>query len=107
MAFTGYFATFAVFFFIPLYLQLIGTASPYDVALDFLPMAAAMIVASALSGRWVARVGPGLPMAAGCVVRRRRDPGHQRPAHRQLRASVCSVGRWSWSAPASVSSWWR
>ncbi len=28
VAFTGYFATFAVFFFIPLYLQLIGTASP-------------------------------------------------------------------------------
>jgi EmrB/QacA subfamily drug resistance transporter len=68
VAFTGYFATFAVFFFIPLYLQLIGTASPYDVALDFLPMASAMIVASALSGRWVARVGPGLPMASGCAV---------------------------------------
>lgn len=67
VAFTGYFATFAVFFFIPLYLQLIGTASPYDIAVDFLPMAAVMIVASALSGRWVARVGPGAPMAAGCV----------------------------------------
>ena len=64
VAFTGYFATFAVFFFIPLYLQLIGTATPYDVALDFLPMAAVMIVASALSGRWVARVGPGIPMAS-------------------------------------------
>jgi hypothetical protein len=31
-------------------------------------MAAAMIVASALSGRWVAAVGPGIPMAAGCAV---------------------------------------
>jgi hypothetical protein len=68
VAFTGYFATFAVFFFIPLDLQLIGTASPYAVALDFLPMATAMIAASALSGRWVARVGPGLPMASGCAV---------------------------------------
>jgi EmrB/QacA subfamily drug resistance transporter len=67
VAFTGYFATFAVFFFIPLYLQLIGTASPYDVALDFLPMATVMIAASALSGPWVARVGPGLPMCLGCV----------------------------------------
>src|SRR6202011_2866765 len=67
VAFTGYFATFAVFFFIPLYLQLIGTASPYGVALDFLPMAALMIAASALSGGWVARIGRGLPMAAGCV----------------------------------------
>ena len=67
VAFTGYFATFAVFFFIPLYVQLIGTASAYDVAVDFLPMAVVMIVASALSGRWVARAGPGLPMTAGCV----------------------------------------
>ena len=67
VAFTGYFATFAVFFFVPLYLQLIGTASAYDIALDFLPMAAVMILASALSGRWVARAGPGIPMAAGCV----------------------------------------
>ena len=84
VAFTGYFATFAVFFFIPLYVQLIGTASPYDVAIDFLPMAAAMIVASALSGRWVARVGPGLPMAIGCAVRRRRHPDHQRLPDRHL-----------------------
>jgi EmrB/QacA subfamily drug resistance transporter len=68
VAFTGYFATFAVFFFIPLYVQLIGTASPYEVALDFLPMATLMILASAFSGRWVARVGPGLPMTIGCVA---------------------------------------
>jgi EmrB/QacA subfamily drug resistance transporter len=68
VAFTGYFATFAVFFFIPLYVQLIGTASPYDVAIYFLPMAFTMIAGSALSGRWVARVGPGLPMAIGCAA---------------------------------------
>ena len=66
VAFTGYFATFAVFFFIPLYMQLIGTASAYDVALAFLPMATVMILASAVSGRWVARAGPGIPMTAGC-----------------------------------------
>jgi len=68
VAFTGYFAIFAVFFFIPLYLQLIGDVSAYAVALDFLPMAGAMIVASALCGRWVARAGPRIPMAAGCAV---------------------------------------
>ena len=68
VAFTGYFAIFAVFFFIPLYLQLIGTASPYDVAIDFLPMASIMIVASTVSGGWVARKGPGVPMAVGCAV---------------------------------------
>jgi EmrB/QacA subfamily drug resistance transporter len=67
VAFTGYFATFAVFFFIPLFVQLIGTASAYDVALDFLPMATVMILASALSGRWIGRAGPGLPMTLGCV----------------------------------------
>jgi EmrB/QacA subfamily drug resistance transporter len=67
VAFTGYFATFAVFFFVPLYVQLIGTASAYEVAVDFLPMAAMMILASALSGRWVARAGPGIPMTAGCL----------------------------------------
>ena len=61
VAFTGYFATFAVFFFIPLYLQLIGSASAYDVAVDFLPMAGAMIAASALSGRWVARSALAFP----------------------------------------------
>jgi MFS family permease len=68
VAFTGYFATFAVFFFIPLYVQLIGTATPYDIALDFMPMTGVLILASALSGRWVARAGPGIPMTAGCVV---------------------------------------
>jgi EmrB/QacA subfamily drug resistance transporter len=68
VAFTGYFATFAVFFFIPLYLQLIGNRSPYEVAADFLPMAVAMIAASALSGRWVARSGPAVPMGTGCLA---------------------------------------
>jgi EmrB/QacA subfamily drug resistance transporter len=67
VAFTGYFATFAVFFFIPLYMQLIGTSSAYDVAIAFLPMATVMILASAVSGRWVARAGPGIPMTAGCL----------------------------------------
>jgi MFS family permease len=31
-------------------------------------MAVGMIVASALTGRWVARVGPRTPMASGCLV---------------------------------------
>jgi EmrB/QacA subfamily drug resistance transporter len=68
VAFTGYFAVFSVFFFIPLYLQLVSTATPYTIAVDFLPMAAVMVAASALSGRWIAKVGPGLPMAIGCTV---------------------------------------
>lgn len=68
VAFTGYFATFSVFFFVPLFVQLLGTASGYDIAVDFTPMAAAMITASALAGRWVARMGPGIPMSLGCVT---------------------------------------
>jgi EmrB/QacA subfamily drug resistance transporter len=67
-AFTGFFATFAVFFFIPLFVQLLGTQTPYDLVVDFVPMAAAMILASALSGRWIARRGPGIPMALGCLT---------------------------------------
>ncbi len=65
VAFTGFFATFAVFFFIPLFVQLLGTSSPYDLVADFAPMAGALIAASALSGRWIARSGPRLPMAVG------------------------------------------
>lgn len=65
LAFTGFFATFAVFFFIPLFVQLLGTTSSFHLALDFVPMAVAMIVASALSGRWIARVGAATPMTVG------------------------------------------
>jgi multidrug resistance protein len=68
VAFTGFFATFAVFFFIPLFVELLGSTSSFHLALDFAPMAVAMIGASAWSGRWVARTGAGLPMVAGAVV---------------------------------------
>ena len=65
VAFTGFFATFAVFFFIPLFVELLGTSSSFDLVVDFTPMAVALILASALSGRWIARVGVGVPMATG------------------------------------------
>ncbi|MDA8046854.1 MAG: MFS transporter [Actinomycetota bacterium] len=68
LAFTGFFATFAVFFFIPLFVELLGTTSGFRLAVDFIPMAAAMIVASALSGRWIARVGPTIPMTCGGLL---------------------------------------
>jgi EmrB/QacA subfamily drug resistance transporter len=67
-AFTGFFAVFAVFFFLPLFVELLAQRSSVDVAADFAPMAVCMIVASLLSGRWVARAGPGIPMAVGGVV---------------------------------------
>lgn len=65
VALTGFFATFAVFFFIPLFVELLGTTSSFQLVGDFAPMAVALIVASALSGGWIARVGPGFPMATG------------------------------------------
>ncbi len=68
VAFTAYFATFAVFFFVPLYVVEVGGVSAYRVAEVFLPLAITMIAASALTGRWVARVGPRLPMVAGCLL---------------------------------------
>jgi EmrB/QacA subfamily drug resistance transporter len=68
IAFTGYFSTFAVFFFVPLYVVEVGGVTGYQVATVFLPLALTMIVASALTGRWVARSGPRMPMATGCLL---------------------------------------
>ena len=68
VAFCTYFGTFSIFFFVALYLQDVGTSSGYGTALDFVPMATAMIVASLFAGRWVARSGPRMPMTVGCVL---------------------------------------
>ncbi len=68
IATTVYFGTFAVFFFVALYVQVVGSSSPLKTALDFLPMAFGMVVASIFTGRWVAAWGPRIPMATGCVV---------------------------------------
>ncbi|MGH9169767.1 MAG: MFS transporter [Acidimicrobiales bacterium] len=68
VALTSYFGLFSVFFFVALYLQEVGTASGYGTAVDLVPMAGGMIVASVLAGRWVARVGPRVPMVAGSMV---------------------------------------
>lgn len=68
VAFCAYFGTFSIFFFVALYLQDVGTSSGYQTALDFVPMAAAMVIASALTGSWVARVGARIPMTIGCLL---------------------------------------
>ncbi|MHB8244100.1 MAG: MFS transporter [Acidimicrobiales bacterium] len=68
VAFATYFGVFSIFFFVALYLEVVGSQSGYKVALDFLPMAGAMIVASAFTGRWVAEMGPRIPMTFGCLV---------------------------------------
>jgi len=68
VAFATYFATFSIFFFVALYLQVVGERSPYATALDFVPMAAGMVLASIFTGHWVATTGPRLPMTVGCVL---------------------------------------
>ena len=68
VAFAAYFGTFSIFFFTALYVQIVADASAYQVALDFVPMAAGLIAASALTGPWVARMGPRVPMTIGCLL---------------------------------------
>ncbi|MGH9206189.1 MAG: MFS transporter, partial [Acidimicrobiales bacterium] len=68
VAFAAYFGTFSIFFFTALYVQVVANASAYQTALDFIPMAGALILASALTGPWVARTGPRIPMTVGCVL---------------------------------------
>ncbi len=68
VAFATYFGIFSIFFFVALYLQEVVGASAYSIAVDFLPMAAAMVAGSLLTGRWVAAVGPRIPMVTGCAL---------------------------------------
>jgi len=68
VAFATFFGTFSIFFFTALYVQVVITQSAYQTALDFLPMAVALIVGSALTGPWVARIGARVPMVVGCVL---------------------------------------
>ncbi len=68
VAFIAYFSTFAVFFMVPLYVVEVGGVGGYRVAAIFAPLAITMILASALTGRWVARSGSRIPMAVGCAV---------------------------------------
>lgn len=68
IAFAGYFGAFGVFFFTPLYLLIVGNASGYQVALDFMFMALGAVLSSVATGYVVAAIGPMVPMATGCVL---------------------------------------
>jgi EmrB/QacA subfamily drug resistance transporter len=68
VAFAAYFGTFSIFFFTALYLQVVVNASAYQTAIDFLPMAAGLIIVSALTGPLVARIGARWPMTIGCLL---------------------------------------
>ncbi len=68
VAFATFFGTFSIFFFTALYVQVVITQSAYQTALDFLPMAVALIIGSAFTGPWVARSGARIPMVVGCAL---------------------------------------
>lgn len=68
IAFTLFFGTFAIFFMVALYLQVVAQKPPLDLALDFLPLAIGMVGSALFAGRWVALWGPRIPMATGCFL---------------------------------------
>lgn len=68
VAFTTYFGIFSIFFFVALYLEVVGSTSPFALALDFIPMTVGMVLASLFTGRWVSANGSRPPMVVGCVL---------------------------------------
>jgi EmrB/QacA subfamily drug resistance transporter len=68
VAFATYFGVFSIFFLTALYLQIVVGYSAFRIATLFIPMALAMIIASAFAGPWVGRSGPRLPVAIGCFA---------------------------------------
>ena len=68
VAFTSYFGIFSIFFFVALYLEVVGSSSPFNLALDFIPMTVGMVLASVFTGRWVSATGPRAPMVVGCLL---------------------------------------
>ncbi len=68
LAFSAYFATFALFFFTALYLVEVVGDSGFEVALIFLPMTGVMVLASVLAGFWTVAAGLRWSMFVGCVL---------------------------------------
>ncbi|TMJ96521.1 MAG: MFS transporter [Actinobacteria bacterium] len=68
VAFAANFGVFAVFFFTALYLQLIAGFSGWQIAIQFLSMAAAMVIAGPAAGWWAGRAGARAPMVLGWVL---------------------------------------
>jgi len=67
VAFCTYFATFAIFFFVALYLVEVVNASGYKIALVFLPLTILMIIASVITGRLIPRTGTRWTITVGCL----------------------------------------
>jgi EmrB/QacA subfamily drug resistance transporter len=68
VGFATSFGLFAVFFFTALYLQVVASYSGWRIALEFLAMSVAMIVAGRVAGFWTSASGPRWPMTFGCML---------------------------------------
>jgi len=68
VAFATYFGVFSIFFLTAIYLQVVLSYSAFRLAVLFIPMALAMILASSFSGRWVADKGARTPVSFGCII---------------------------------------
>src|SRR5262249_55095311 len=68
LAFSAYFATFALFFFPALYLAEVVGDSGFQMALIFLPMTGVMVLASVLAGFWTVTAGLRWSMLIGCLL---------------------------------------
>jgi EmrB/QacA subfamily drug resistance transporter len=68
VAFSAYFATFAVFFFTALYLEEVPGYSGYHIALVFLPMMILMGAAALIAARSTVTLGPRTTIFTGCVL---------------------------------------
>lgn len=68
VAFSAYFATFAVFFFTALYLEEVAGYSGYKIALVFLPMMVLLAAAALVAARWTVTIGARATIFTGCVL---------------------------------------
>jgi EmrB/QacA subfamily drug resistance transporter len=68
VGFATSFGLFAVFFFSALYLQVVANFSGWRIALEFVAMTVAMIVAGRVAGIWIAARGSRAPMTTGCLL---------------------------------------
>jgi EmrB/QacA subfamily drug resistance transporter len=68
VGFATSFGLFAVFFFSALYLQVVANFSGWRIALEFLAMTIAMVVAGRVAAIWIAARGSRWPMTSGCLL---------------------------------------
>ena len=98
VAFATSFGLFAVFFFTALYLQVVSKFSGWKIALQFVAMAVAMVVAGLIAGRWTAARGPAgaddrrLPALGRRDLRRRRAARSRTSSVGALAAALALVG---------------